>query len=141
MEVKVLKVAAKRKDEKNLTLLSLQVRNFTPAEQRAFLGRSNWGTYSDCPWVQFVLQVQQALQFNIDGIQFAATIERVKFSRSATDESAKITLQVQKDICEADLMLSAMVGAKDEEGVAPLFYYCALSGEQLQAQLADEGGE
>lgn len=138
MECKVLKVAAKRSDKGNFTQVYLQVSQFSVQEQQAFLGRSNFGVYSDSPWLKFELEIERALQLSVDGIEFWATLQRVKLSRPNLAISSKVVLQLQKNICEADLLLSTLVGTRDEEG-AWCVYDCEITCSQIEANL--EGGE
>jgi len=134
MNIKVLKLAAKRLETGNFSLLALQVIDWKPQEEFALLGRKGWGIYSDSPWLRFELQSEVAVNLSIDGISFAATMQRAKLARPSIEGHPKITLLLQKDICEADMHLSALVGSRDEDG-QPISYFCAVSGEQIQAEL------
>jgi hypothetical protein len=137
MNIKVLKVGSKRSEKGNFTQLGLQVVEWNAAEELSLLNRKDWGIYTDSPWVRIELQSEVTIRLTIEGVSFAATMQRAKLSRVSTEASAKITLVLQKDICEADMLLSALVGAKNEDGV-PCSYYCEVSEEQLAANLEGE---
>jgi hypothetical protein len=136
MIVKILKVASKRNKTGNFTEVVLQVDTYNQEEQALFLGRGSWGVSAESPWVQYALEIGRAVDFVISGIEFAGTIQRAKLQRPDIAGACKTTLVIQKDICEADMHLSAMVRARNEEGEM-LSVFCSIVGFQIEL----EGGE
>jgi len=138
MNVRILKVAAKRTADGNFTNIDLQAMDISLAELKAILHRPNWGVGQDSPWLKLELQTQASFEFDLDGIAFTATVTRAKLSRPDVGEQEKVVFCLQKNICAADMALSSMVGACDEVGGEPIFYGCEITSEQMQAELGGD---